>query len=110
VVGKPSELIEQMVAGLRAEVASKRRADLKQEPRAQLTSGQLVARDGPDYVYMFTTRSWPTQLQPDRGLLARAGNRGLWHPVVNYEPTGNQIKLTCSVDLGRDGVDAQVRG
>lgn len=108
-VGKPSELIEQMVAGLQAEVASKRRADPKQEPRAQLTSGQLVARDGPDYVYMFTKRSWPTQLQPDRGLLVRAGNRGLWHPVVNYEPTGKQIKLTCSVDLGRDGVDAQVR-
>jgi hypothetical protein len=28
---------------------------------------------------------------------------------VNYEPTGKQIKLTCSIDLGRDGVDAQIR-
>lgn len=105
----PPEPIGQMVAGLRAEMASQRRADPKQEPKARLTSGQLVARDGPDYVYRFTKRSWPAQLQPDRGLLVRAGNRGPWHSVVNYEPAGKQVQLVCSADLGPDGVDVQVR-
>lgn len=105
----PPEPIGQMVTGLRAEMVSQRRADPKQVPKARLASGQLVARDGPDYVYRFTKRSWPTQLQPDRGLLVRAGNRGPWHPVVNYEPAGKQIQLTCSADLGPDGVNVQVR-
>lgn len=105
----PPEPVGQMVAGLRAEMASKRRADPKQELKARLVSGQLVARDGSDYVYLFTKRSWPAELQPDWGLLVRAGNRGPWHPVVNYEPSGKQIQITCAADLGQDGIDAQVR-
>jgi hypothetical protein len=28
---------------------------------------------------------------------------------MNYEPAGKQIQITCAIDLGRDGVDAQVR-